>query len=142
MSQKNAIAVVIPAAQLTVITGLITQLRTAIAPYIHALTADEIKGIAKMGDKTVAFVDKVKDYMLCDIFERQKTEQKKLIKMNKLKLAYLLLFLSIILLVINIYNLDFNNLQNGNYWGIISNLLLMVGMFINIKELGKIEKNK
>ena len=64
MPQKNAIAVVIPAAQLTVITGLITQLRTAIAPYIHALTAEEIKGIAKMGDKTVAFVDKVKDYMV------------------------------------------------------------------------------
>jgi phage major head subunit gpT-like protein len=62
MSQKNTIAVVIPAAQLTVINGLITQLKTALAPYIHALTKDEIKGIAKMGDKTVAFVDKVKDY--------------------------------------------------------------------------------
>ncbi|MBC7495105.1 MAG: hypothetical protein H7221_08875 [Flavobacterium sp.] len=62
MSQKNAIAVVIPAAQLTIITGLITQLKTALAPYIHALTPDEIKGIAKMGDKTVAFVDKIKDY--------------------------------------------------------------------------------
>ena len=37
--------------------------------------------------------------------------------MNKLKLTYLLLIASAILLTLNIYNLDFKNLQNGNYWG-------------------------
>jgi hypothetical protein len=62
--------------------------------------------------------------------------------MNKLKLAYLLLIASAILLVINIYGLDFKNLQNGNYSGIISNLLLMFGMIINIKDLKKREENK
>lgn len=62
MSQKNQIAIVIPAADLANINNLVAQLKTAIAPYIHALTADEIKGMLKMGDKTVAFVDKVKDY--------------------------------------------------------------------------------
>ena len=62
--------------------------------------------------------------------------------MNKQKLAYLLLVASLILLIINIYSLDFDNLRNGNYWGIVSNLLLMFGMIINIRDLKKLEKNK
>jgi hypothetical protein len=62
MSQKNQIAINIPAADLANINSLVSQLKTALAPYVHALTADEIKSISKMGDKTVAFVDKVKDY--------------------------------------------------------------------------------
>jgi hypothetical protein len=70
------------------------------------------------------------------------TKNFKLIKMNKLKLAYLLLIVSIILLAINIYNLDFKNLQNGNYWGIVSNLLLMIGMIINIRDLNNRDENK
>jgi hypothetical protein len=62
MSQKNEIAVVIPAAELENINNLLAQLKTALAPYIHGLTKSEIGAIAKMGDKTVAFVSKVKDY--------------------------------------------------------------------------------
>ncbi|WP_445720392.1 hypothetical protein [Flavobacterium sp.] len=62
--------------------------------------------------------------------------------MNKLKFAYFLLIASTILLFINIYNLDFKNLQNGNYWGIVSNLLLMFGMIVNIRDLKKREENK
>jgi hypothetical protein len=73
---------------------------------------------------------------------RQNKKNCKLIKMNKLKLAYLLLIVSIILLVINTYNLDFKNLQNGNYWGIVSNLLLMIGMIINIRDLNNREEHK
>jgi hypothetical protein len=61
--------------------------------------------------------------------------------MNKLKLAYFLLFASLILMILNIYGLDFNNLQKGNYWGIISNLLLMFGMVVNIRDLKKGFKN-
>jgi len=61
--------------------------------------------------------------------------------MNKLKLAYFLLIASSILLIINICNLDFKNLQNGNYWGIVSNLLLMFGMIVNIRDL-KNKENK
>ncbi len=68
-------------------------------------------------------------------FGGTKTKRKlKLIKMNKLKLAYFLLIASTILLIINIYNLDYENLQNGNYWGIVSNLLLMFGMIVNIRD--------
>jgi hypothetical protein len=62
MTQKNEIAVVIPQAELENINSLLGQLKTAIAPYVHALTNQEIKGIVKMGDKTVAFVEKIKDY--------------------------------------------------------------------------------
>ena len=63
--------------------------------------------------------------------------------MNKLKFDYLLLIVSSILLILNISGLDFNNLQKGNYWGIISNLLLMFGMIVNIRNLNKDEeKNK
>ncbi len=62
MSQKNEIAIQIPSADLANINQLVAQLKTAVAPYIQGLTPDEIAGMAKMGDKTVAFVDKVKDY--------------------------------------------------------------------------------
>jgi hypothetical protein len=62
MTQKNEIAVVIPPAELATINQLLSDLKTAIAPYIHPLTKEDIAGITKMGDKTVAFVSKVKDY--------------------------------------------------------------------------------
>ncbi|WP_310560222.1 hypothetical protein [Flavobacterium sp.] len=62
MSQKNQINVVIPETELAAINPLVVQLKEALAPYIVALTTEEIKSIAKMGDKTVAFVDKVRDY--------------------------------------------------------------------------------
>jgi hypothetical protein len=78
---------------------------------------------------------------LCVILAERKRNEK-LINMKKLKLAYFLLVASTILLILNIYNLDFNNLQNGNYWGIVSNLLLMFGMIVNIRDLKKNEENK
>lgn len=57
--------------------------------------------------------------------------------MSKLKLAYFLLTGSAILLTINIYNLNLGDLKNGNYFGIISNILLILGMVLNIKDLKK-----
>lgn len=62
MSQKNEISIVIPADDVIVINKLLSDLKQKIAPYIHPLTADEIDGFAKMGDKSVAFVNKVRDY--------------------------------------------------------------------------------
>jgi hypothetical protein len=62
MTQKNEIAITITQAELSNINNLLAQLKTALAPYVHGLTTDEIAGIFKMGDKTVAFVDKIKDY--------------------------------------------------------------------------------
>ena len=72
----------------------------------------------------------------------ERTRNEILINMKKIQLAYFLLIASTILLILNIYNLDFNNLQNGNYWGIVSNLLLMFGMIVNIRDLKKNEENK
>lgn len=60
--------------------------------------------------------------------------------MKNIKIAYFLLVTSLILLIINIYNLDLDNFRNENYWGILSNLLLMFGMIINIRDLKKPKK--
>jgi hypothetical protein len=55
--------------------------------------------------------------------------------MNKLRTSYFLLVLSSILLVVNVYRLDFNNLQKENYWIIGSNLLLITAMIFSIRDL-------
>ncbi len=60
--------------------------------------------------------------------------------MNNIKLAIVLLVASSILLALHIYNLCFYDAQNGNYFGILSSLLLMFSMFLN-NPLGVIIKN-
>lgn len=54
-----------------------------------------------------------------------------------IKLAYTLLVLSIILLVLNIINVIVN--EKFNYFGMISNLLLIISMSYNVYN---IKKNK
>jgi hypothetical protein len=63
-------------------------------------------------------------------------------KKNKILVAYLLMIGSTLLLTINIYNLDYNNLRNENHHAIVSNLLVLVGMLFNIINLKKIRKWK
>jgi hypothetical protein len=60
MSENQVTA--IPANVITQAVDLATQLNTLLAPYMQALTAQERKGILKMGDKTIAFVTKTLDY--------------------------------------------------------------------------------
>ncbi|UQB67617.1 hypothetical protein [Epilithonimonas zeae] len=62
MSTKNQISVVIPPAVLAEATEKLQEVRTLIAPYVQALAPGEKASIFKMGDKTVATVQKVKDY--------------------------------------------------------------------------------
>ncbi len=62
MSQQNLVAVNIPAAELQNISKLITDLQTALAPYVITLSADDRKSLLKMSDKSVAFVNKIVDY--------------------------------------------------------------------------------
>ncbi|WP_424492870.1 hypothetical protein [Salinimicrobium sp. GXAS 041] len=53
-----------------------------------------------------------------------------------MKLIFLkicLLIAGILLLGIDIIQLDFENLTNGKYFGIISNLLLIIAMIISIR---------
>lgn len=57
--------------------------------------------------------------------------------MNKLKWAYVVLVISLVLLFVNTYRLVFLKIDYGNLLGMISNLCLFVGMFINIQNLKK-----
>lgn len=60
--------------------------------------------------------------------------------MNNLRWIYFILIGSIILLLVNIYRLDFNNLKNQTYWGIASNIFVIIAMLLNIKNIKKHKK--
>jgi len=60
--------------------------------------------------------------------------------MKKITGAYIVLILSFVLLIWNVYQLDFDNLKNGPYSGIFSNVLLMLAMIISIRDLNKINR--
>ena len=62
MSQKNEIALVIPANVSTKITDAIQELNADLKPLLVKLTADQRHLIPKMGDGTVAFVSKTALY--------------------------------------------------------------------------------
>lgn len=57
--------------------------------------------------------------------------------MNKLKLAYLLLIIGSVLLMVYLYKYVFNNFNNKYFWGIVSNLLLIIGMIVTIRDVKK-----
>lgn len=58
--------------------------------------------------------------------------------MKKIFYAYIILIVGIILLMLNIIDSDFDNFKQGPFLGIISNLLLIILMIFNIRDL----KNK
>lgn len=62
MSQSNQIEVRIPEADLAEIKAGIEMLRTKLLPHLQTLTSKERLEMPKMGDKTVAFVQKSYDY--------------------------------------------------------------------------------
>lgn len=59
--------------------------------------------------------------------------------MNKIRVAQLILVAGIVLLIFNLSELDLNNLwfNKGLVLGVISNILLIVGMIVSIKEMKK-----
>ncbi|SHG23746.1 hypothetical protein [Chryseobacterium sp. OV279] len=63
MSSNNQISVEIPQNVLTEVSQKLQESRALLAPYLQALTADQRKSLFKMGDKTVATVQKVKAYL-------------------------------------------------------------------------------
>ena len=63
MSANNQISVEIPEAVLSDVLKKLQDCKTALAPYLQGLTNEERKSLFKMGDKTVATVQKVKSYM-------------------------------------------------------------------------------
>ena len=63
MSSQNQISIDIPQAVIDEVTGKLQECKTALAPFLQGLTAEERLSLFKMGDKTVATVQKVKSYM-------------------------------------------------------------------------------
>ncbi len=63
MSTKNQISVAIPATVTNSVQEKLQECRALLAPYLQALAPGEKASIFKMGDKTVATVQKVKDYV-------------------------------------------------------------------------------
>ena len=57
--------------------------------------------------------------------------------MNRIKIAYFLIFASLILLVLNISELDFKNIKENKYSGIASNILLIIAMILTIYNAKK-----
>lgn len=62
MAQQNQIAVMIPEADLADIKAAIATLATKLMPHLKALSVQERSELPKMGDKTVAFVQKAFEY--------------------------------------------------------------------------------
>ena len=59
---SNQITAAIPADELAKALEHLKQARAVLAPHLHALTPDERKNLAKMGDKSVGFMAKILDY--------------------------------------------------------------------------------
>lgn len=63
MSTSNQISTEIPPAVIESVAKALQECKAALAPYLHALTDNERRALFKMGDKTVATVQKVKSYI-------------------------------------------------------------------------------
>lgn len=63
MSTQNQISIVIPQPVIDEVMAKLKDCKIALAPYLQGLTAEERISLFKMGDKTVATVQKTKSYM-------------------------------------------------------------------------------
>lgn len=63
MSTQNQINIEIPQAIIDDVVAKLQECKTALAPYLQGLTAKERQEFFKMGDKTVATVQKTKTYV-------------------------------------------------------------------------------
>ena len=63
MSVQNQISVEIPASVVAEVTQKLQECKTLLAPFLQGLTAKQRKELFKMGDKTVATVQKTKSYV-------------------------------------------------------------------------------
>ncbi len=64
MSTQNQISIVIPQAIIDTVTEKLKECKEALAPYLQGLTMQEREDLFKMGDKTVATVQKTKAYVV------------------------------------------------------------------------------
>lgn len=63
MSTPNQISIEIPQTVIDLVTQNLQASKVALAPYLQGLTADERMSLFKMGNKTVATVQKTKSYI-------------------------------------------------------------------------------
>lgn len=63
-------------------------------------------------------------------------------RMKKKTFAYLILLIGFVLLGVNCFDLFFNKPEQTNLSGLISNVLLIVLMLVNIRDLNKNEKRQ
>ena len=63
MSVQNQISVEIPASVVAEVTQKLQECKTILAPFLQGLTNKQRKDMFKMGDKTVATVQKTKSYV-------------------------------------------------------------------------------
>ena len=59
--------------------------------------------------------------------------------MKKFYFIYFIIFASIVLMIYNISELDFDNIQKGPFAGIVSNVLLILAMLFTIRDIKKKE---
>ena len=57
--------------------------------------------------------------------------------MKKFCFIYFVVFVSIVLMIYNISDLDFNNIKKGPFAGIVSNVLLILAMLVTIRDIKK-----
>ncbi len=64
MSTQNQISIEIPQDVINDVVAKLQDCKIKLAPYLQGLTADERHKLFKMGDKTVATVEKTKEYVV------------------------------------------------------------------------------
>jgi hypothetical protein len=62
-------------------------------------------------------------------------------KMKRIHLIYFVLIASVVLMIFNIAELDFENLKKGPFARIVSNVLLILAMLVTIRDIKKKENN-
>ncbi|PIB32275.1 hypothetical protein BFP78_10535 [Gaetbulibacter sp. 5U11] len=62
---------------------------------------------------------------------------KHLTPMKRFYFTYFIIIAATVLLIVNIYNLDFNNINNGPFSGIISNILIIIAMILTRRDIKK-----
>jgi hypothetical protein len=63
MSTQNQISIEIPQTVITDVMQKLQECKAALAPYLQGLTAEERQSLFKMGNKTLATVQKTKSYV-------------------------------------------------------------------------------
>lgn len=62
--------------------------------------------------------------------------------MNRKSQAYIVIIVSIVLLIMSIMDLNFDNLSEGPFAGIAGALLLILSMLVTIYDINKKKKSK